>query len=186
MAGGVLAQAFMANQSMLLRYLSARGAGDDADDCLQDLWIRAQAIADGKIDDPLAYLYRMAHNLMLDRYRSAQRRQRREIAYGSGSEHQDGDADGAPGAERILIARDRLRQIDRVLAALGPRTEHIFRRHRVDEAAQRDIAAELGITLSAVEKHLQKAYRAVAGAQRALGYSADTSLVDKEPADGNR
>ena len=186
MAGSILAQAFMANQPLLLRYLRARGAGENAEDCLQDLWIRAQACPDGAIGDPLAYLYRMAHNLMLDRYRAAQRRLGREIAYRSDIEGHDGDADDAPSAERILVARDRLRQIDRVLAALGPRTEHIFRRHRVDEVGQRDIAAELGITLSAVEKHLQKAYRAVAAAQRAPTERAETSPADRERADGQR
>jgi RNA polymerase sigma-70 factor (ECF subfamily) len=186
MAGSILAQAFMANQPMLLRYLRARGAGDDAEDCLQDLWIRAQASPDGAIDDPLAYLYRMAHNLMLDRYRAAQRRQGREIAYRSDVEGHDGDADSAPSAERILLGRDRLRRIDRVLATLGSRTEHIFRRHRVDEVGQRDIAAELGITLSAVEKHLQKAYRAVAAVQRASTDGADSSLADREAVDGQR
>jgi RNA polymerase sigma factor (sigma-70 family) len=186
MAGSILAQAFLANQPLLLRYLRARGAGEDAEDCLQDLWIRAQACPDDGIGDPLAYLYRMAHNLMLDRYRAAHRRKGREIAYSSDVEGHDGDADDAPTAERILIGRDRLRQIDRVLAGLGPRTEHIFRRHRVDEVGQREIAAELGITLSAVEKHLQKAYRAVAAARRAVSDGADRSLGDREPADGHR
>jgi RNA polymerase sigma factor (sigma-70 family) len=184
MAGSVLAQAFMANQSALLRYLRARGAGEESEDCLQDLWIRAQAIVDEGIGDPLAYLYRMAHNLMLDRYRATRRRQGRELAYRTDVE--GGDTDEAPTAERVLVGRDRLRQIDRVLAGLGPRTEHIFRRHRIDEVGQRDIAAELGITLSAVEKHLQKAYRAVAAAQRAIADGADPAAAGREPVDGHR
>jgi len=184
MAGSALAQAFMANQPLLLRYLRARGAAADAEDCLQDLWIRTQASADDGIGDSLAYLYRMAHNLMLDRYRTARRRQDRERAYRKDVE--GGDVDEAPAADRILTSRERLRQIDRVLAGLGPRTEHIFRRHRVDEVGQRDIAAELGITLSAVEKHLQKAYRAVAAAQRAIADGGDPIAAGKESVDGQR
>jgi RNA polymerase sigma-70 factor (ECF subfamily) len=38
--------------------------------------------------------------------------------------------------------------------------------------AQRDIAAEFGISLSAVEKHLQKAYRAIAAWQQDDGTAA--------------
>jgi len=186
MAGSVLAQAFMANQPSLLRYLRARGAGEDAEDCLQELWIRAQASTDDRVGDPLAYLYRMAHNLMLDRYRTAHRRQGRELAYRKDVQGGEGDADDAPAAERILIGRERIRHIDRVLAALGARTEHIFRRHRVDEIGQREIAAELGITLSAVEKHLQKAYRAVAAARRAIADGIDPAPASREPADGHR
>lgn len=186
MAGSALAQTFMASRPSLLRYLRARGAGDDAEDCLQDLWIRAQAGVDHDVSDALAYLYRMAHNLMLDRLRASHRRQGREASYGKDVQGGEGDADDAPPAERILIGRERLRQIDRVLAGLGSRTEYIFRRHRVDEIGQREIAAELGITLSAVEKHLQKAYRAVAAARRSLGDAADPSPADREPADGRR
>jgi RNA polymerase sigma-70 factor (ECF subfamily) len=56
-----------------------------------------------------------------------------------------------------------------VLRSLGERTDYIFRRHRVEGIPQRDIAAELGISLSAVEKHLQRAYRAVQAAYREGG-----------------
>ena len=186
MAGSVLAQALMANQAALLRYLRARGAGDDVEDWLQELWIRAQAREDVAVGDPLAYLYRMAHNLMLDRHRTSQRRHSREHSYRWDGAGGDGEADDAPAAERVLIARERLRHIGRVLARLGPRTDYIFRRHRVDEIPQREIATELGITLSAIEKHLQKAYRAVAAAQRATAEGEDPAPVRKEPVDGHR
>ena len=186
MAGNVLAQAFMAHRPQLLGYLRARGAGDDAEDCLQELWTRAQSRDDQNVGDLLAYLYRMAHNLMLDRYRAAHRRQNRELSYRKDVQGGNGDADDAPTAERILIARERLSHVDRVLAGLGSRTEYIFRRHRIDEIGQREIAVELGITLSAIEKHLQKAYRAVAAAQRAIADGTDPRYANREPADGQR
>ncbi len=161
MAGDGLAAAFATHRAQLLRYLRARGAGEEAEDCLQDLWIRVQTVSTDMATDPRAYLYRMAHNLLLDRRRSEIRRGRRDTAY-----HDDvqagGEADEAPAAERILIAREKLRRVEATLRGLGARTDHIFRRHRIDEIPQRDIAAELGLSLSAVEKHLQKAYRAIA------------------------
>jgi RNA polymerase sigma factor (sigma-70 family) len=165
MAGSGLAQSFASHRMQLLRYLRARGAGEEAEDCLQDLWIRAEASDAASVADPLAYLYRMAHNLMLDRRRSDLRRGRREVAF-HGDVLAGGEADDAPAAERILIARERLRTVEAMLRDLGPRTDHIFRRHRIDGIAQRVIASELGITLSAVEKHLQKAYRAIAALRR--------------------
>jgi len=42
---------------------------------------------------------------------------------------------------------------------LGERTDLIFRRFRLDGVSQQIIGEELGISRSAVEKHLQKAYR---------------------------
>lgn len=163
MADDGLAASFMANRAALLRYLRARGAADEAEDLLQELWFKVGDVSETIVVDSLAYLYRMAHNLMLDRHRAAVRRQTREQSF-----HRDlgpGDADDAPRADRMLIARQQLEAVERTLRALGERTDHIFRRHRVEGMAQRDIAAELGISLSAVEKHLQKAYRAVAAAQ---------------------
>lgn len=161
---GALDEAFMGHRQALLRYFRARGASEDAEDLLQDLWFKMTAAGPIAVDDPLAYLYRMAHNLMLDRRRAAARRRVREDKY------QDavGDIDETPDAEHVLIAREALRRIEAVLTGLGSKTDYVFRRHRVEGIAQRDIAAELGVTLSAVEKHLQKAYRAVAAAQSDL------------------
>lgn len=185
MAGGPLVEAFLAHRPQLVRYLRARGATEDAEDLLQELWIKLSS-GDGEgVAEPLAYLYRMAHNLMLDRKRGAQRRQRREEGYHRDA-YGDGEADDAPAAERILLAREQLRRIDRVLAALGSRTDHIFRRHRIDGIPQRDIAGELGITLSAVEKHLQKAYRAVAASHRAYGQGDGPLPANREAADEPR
>ncbi|HLY87729.1 MAG TPA: RNA polymerase sigma factor [Acetobacteraceae bacterium] len=187
MAGGPLAEMFMAHRRALLRYLRARGAGDEAEDLLQELWIKLGAgTEDAAINDLLAYLYRMAHNLMLDRRRSTVRRRLREQAYQDDVREPAGIADPAAGAERTLLARDRLRYIDRALSALGTRADSIFRRHRVEGVPQRQIAEELGITLSAVEKHLQRAYRAVAAAQRSYGEDGQTDPTHKEVQDDPR
>lgn len=63
--------------------------------------------------------------------------------------------------ERGLIARERLREVQSTLAALGPRVELVFRKCRLDGLGQAAIARELGVSLSSVEKDLQKAYRAL-------------------------
>ncbi len=147
---------FLENRMTLLRFLRARGAGDAAEDCMQEVWIKASSGASGPIAEPLAYLYRTANNVMLDRRRAALRATRRDTAW---SEAVD---DIAPAeSEARLIARERLAAVASVLTALGDRTDAIFRRYRLEGASQRDIAAEFGISLSAVEKHLQKAYRAL-------------------------
>ena len=157
---GGLEAVFAERQAELLRFLRARAPGDDADDLLQDLWLKARAVGSGPIADPAAYLYRMANNLVLDRRRSMVRSQRRE--HGWAQDVADHELDGSPlSAERILIARDQLRAIDAALAELGERTDRIFRRFRVEGATQDRIARDMGISVSAVEKHLQKAYRAL-------------------------
>lgn len=155
---------FMEHRPQLLRFLRARGAGDAAEDVLQDLWLKLRTQPDGPIASPLAYLHRMANNLLLDRRRAEQRARGRDEAWSEGAT----DGGAIPSGEAAAAAQDELRSVDGVLAALGERTSHIFRRYRLDGASQRDIAAELGISLSSVEKHLQKAYRALVDLRRRL------------------
>ena len=155
-----LERVYLESRQALLRFLRARGAGDAAEDLLQELWIKAAAGAAGPIRDPLPYLYRTANNLMLDRRRAEIRQARREVEY-AGPEDASGSVSSAPDEERALIAREELRTAQEALSALGERTEAVFRRFRLDGASQKQIAAEEGISLSAVEKHLQKAYRAL-------------------------
>lgn len=184
MAAGPLAETFLENRLPLLRYLRARGAADEAEDVLQELWLKLDGDHLAGVVDVRAYLYRMAHNLMLDRRRSASRRRRREEGYHREGSGADGEADPAPTPDMLILARDKLRHIERSLTALGPRTDFIFRRFRVEGVPQRDIAAELGITVSAVEKHLQKAYRAVAVAQQAYLATSDAPPLEQEAIDG--
>lgn len=160
MSGHGLEAVFLNSRATLLRFLAARGAGDDAEDLLQELWMKASSAQTGPIANPLAYLYRMADNLMLDRRREAQRRIRRDDAWNDASSGSAGISE-QPSAERVLIARERMRIVDQALDALGERSAAIFRSHRIEGVPQRDIAERMGISLSAVEKHLQKAYRAL-------------------------
>ena len=155
-----LEQVYLDNRPALLRFLRARGAGEAAEDLLQELWIKAAAGASGPIRDPLPYLYRTANNLMLDRRRAEIRQARREVEY-VGPVDAGEPASEAPHEERAMIAREELRTAQEALSALGERTEAVFRRFRLEGASQKQIAEEEGISLSAVEKHLQKAYRAL-------------------------
>ena len=152
---------FLANRDTLLRFLAAHGARDAAEDLLHELWIRVRAPRGGPIAAPLAYLYRAANNLMLDRHRALRQAAKRDADW---SDIAGGDVPGqsdAPPAERVLIAREQARLADQALEAIGPRAATILRRHRIDGVAQRVIAAEMGISLSTVESDLRRGYRAM-------------------------
>ena len=152
---------FMASRVALERFLRARsGDATEAEDLLQELWLKLSG-ATGPVAEPLAYLYRIADNLVIDRRRSAQRRERRDDVWNDLAGGGTAGVSDTPSIERTLIARERLRIVEQALSALGPKTTHIFRRFRIEGIGQRDIAAQEGISLSAVEKHLQKAYRTV-------------------------
>lgn len=164
-----LRAAILEHRTALIRYLTARRVPpDEAEDIVHDLYVKLENQPAGPVAEPRAYLYRMAENLLLDRRRSAGRRTSREQAWSTAQRGPARDADDRPSAEAVLIGRERLAAVTEALAALPERTVMVFRRYRIDGAAQKDIADELGISLSAVEKHLQRAYRAVIEAQARL------------------
>lgn len=153
-----LQQVILNERARLLRFLAARGAGDEAEDVLHDLWQRVSAANLQPIADPVSYLFRAAENLMRDRRRSNHSREKRQQDW-----HETRDADDeAPVGERVLIAREMLRSVEDTLATLDPRAQTVFRRFRLEGVSQTRIAHELGVSLSSVEKDLQKAYRALA------------------------
>ncbi|MBB3980934.1 RNA polymerase sigma-70 factor (ECF subfamily) [Sphingobium fontiphilum] len=165
MADG-LAPVFLENRAALLRFLRARGAGDDAEDLLQDLWLKVDGRALDGIDDPLPYLYRMANNLMLDRFRSTSRRERREQDWVDSSTGVMAESADLTPVDEQLIAAQRLQAASAVLRDLGPRVELVFRRFRLEGVGQKAIAEQLGVSLTTVEKDLQKAYRALIALQK--------------------
>jgi RNA polymerase sigma-70 factor (ECF subfamily) len=154
---------FMACRPALLRFMQLRGvSADEAEDMAQDLYLKLEDLNVGTIAEPRAYLYRMADNLLLDRRRTAIRRVRREELWSqAGTDLRASPADPATAADEALIARQRLQIVESALASLPERTVEIFRRFRVEGERQRQIAADLGISVSAVEKHLQRAYDVV-------------------------
>jgi RNA polymerase sigma factor (sigma-70 family) len=154
----------MANRPQLSAFLRARiGRGVDGaevDDLLQELWLQSCTVDPAGIANPRSYLFRAAHNLVLNRARDVARRRDREAAWGyvHGRDHNGVEE---PLAERGLLARERLATVDKALRGVGERAAKIFRRYRIDGIDQRRIAAELKVSLSTVEKDLRAAYAAL-------------------------
>lgn len=168
MTGSGMQSVFLANRAALQRFLRARGCGDAVDDLLQELWLKLGSVDTGPIANPLGYLFRMADNLVLDHNRSDRRRARRDEVWTETAGSAVRGVSDQPSAEAALLARERLRIVAAAIEATGERTAAIFRRYRIDGIGQAEIAREMGISLSAVEKHLQKAYRALVAVRETL------------------
>lgn len=61
--------------------------------------------------------------------------------------------------ERILLGKERLALAVRVMKNLPPRTQEVFLLHRFEEMTYPAIGAALGMSVSAVEKHIMIALK---------------------------
>lgn len=144
----------------LIRRAQAMGAAGDAEDVVQDVWLKLRA-ADGPIASPHAYLLRMVYTAVLDRRRGLRRAAARDAAWSTPANLPEDGIEPAH-AERRLIALQTLRAVEARLETLGDPAAAIFRRHRIDGVTQRRLAEEFGMGLSTIEKHLRRAYAVLA------------------------
>lgn len=153
---------FDACASSLLRLLSARlGNRSDAEDLLQDMWLRLASADTGPIANPPAYLHRMALNLANDLVREQIRRRGREAAWSDVmiAEHGADAIDPSPSPEQALLGRRELEQVQTALLTLPDRAGEVFRRHRLEGHSHAEVASAMGISRSAVEKHMATAIK---------------------------
>lgn len=159
-----LLAAYFERRDGLKRFFQARfgASAAEADDLMQDLYLKlAEHEAAGGIANPGAYLYRLAHNLTLDRKRASQRALARDGDWRF-SNHLGGlheDVADLPPADVAVAARQKLARLITALDTLPPQTGRVFRLHKLDGLSYADTAARLGISRSAVEKHMTTALR---------------------------
>jgi RNA polymerase sigma factor (sigma-70 family) len=124
----------------------------EADDLVQEAWVRmASRGGHDAVANPEAFMMRTAFNLSIDQHRV-------RSAHGVQVAIEDVVLAGtAPGAEALLLGRERLGRMSAGLERLPERTRDIFLAHRLDGRSYADIGRELGISSTAVEKHVSKA-----------------------------
>lgn len=165
LSGSGLGSIFFEMRPALCRFLISRGASpDEAQDILQDVQVKLLGETTGPVAQARAYLYKMTNNHFLVHRRTMGRRARREEdwvdIHSSGSEMDD-----QPSIETELVAKQQVAILQRILDTMPERTRLIFRRFRIEGEQQSVIAADLGISVSAVEKHLARAYREISAAR---------------------
>jgi RNA polymerase sigma factor (sigma-70 family) len=125
----------------------------DAEDVVQSALVRMLEYrrANG-VKNPEAFVARAAVNLAIDERRQRARRPEEGLDYIT-----EALADGHPLQDEVLRTRERLARLKLGVSRLSPRTREVFLLHRLEGLKYREIAEQLGITVSAVEKHVAKA-----------------------------
>lgn len=144
----------------LRRYFLKRApAGAEADDLVQDVFIRLARRGDVEsIARIEGYLFQTAANVLTDHARRNAARRRDAHDVYEDAEH----GSEAISPERVLLGRERVRQLLDALDTLPQRTRAIFVLHKFEGLRYADIAARFGVSVSSVEKHMMKALSQVA------------------------
>ena len=146
-------------RARLKRFFRIRTRSEcDAEDLVQDTFVRLiqqQHACEREVSD--AYVFTVAENLLRDRARRARVRGQTVSFHGDRTEQLLDIPCEEPSAERVLLGKDEVSRVMDALGELTVQTRSIFILCRIEGMPQRAVACQLGISVSAVEKHVMKA-----------------------------
>lgn len=151
--GIVLRDFLAANYARLHRRLLRNlGCADLASDCLHDAWLRlADASTPVYVQNPNAYVYRVACNVAMDQLRGKRSSQYDdEVAV----EHL---TDPAPGPDLIALARSDLAAVERAMQRMPYRHRSVLLALRIEEKTRQEVADEYQVSLTNVDTMLRQA-----------------------------
>ena len=147
----------------LVRYLARKVPNDeDANDLAQEAFLRMHKFQQSKdLENARAFLYRTANNLVIDQQRRA-RVHDRYMSTAMLPEHSDEDEDKfAPSAERTVSAKEELDRIYEIVDHMPVKVRRAFLLHRGKDMSYAEIASEMNVSTSMVEKYIIQALKLI-------------------------
>lgn len=138
----------------LRRFFTKRVGAGEADDLVQEVFVRLQARAAGEaVENVERYLFRIANNVIVDRHRHETSHALTYLDPSDGAL----DLPDEVSPERALAAKQALEQLGAAIRDLPPRTREAFIFHRFEEMTYPVIARRMGISITGVEKLIKRA-----------------------------
>lgn len=145
--------------AILRPYVARHVQYDDVDDVLQETMLRLyQRQAEQDIDNLNAYAFQTARSVIADRWRRGKARQQGSHARLEEAHHPL----ELVTPERILAGKEAVGRLVLALEEMPERTRDVFILHRFEDMSYMEIADHMGVSLSAIGKHMVKALRFLA------------------------
>lgn len=188
-----LAAAYDENRGAILRFLRARTRdAAEAEDIVQELWIRLRETSSGPIANARGYLFQMANNLVLDRERERRRRVARDRSWTEQSHTLVPAPDNTVQAvdpqllpEQALADAEEGSRLLQAIQALPEGARRAFCLHKIEGLSHAQVAARLGISRSGVEKHIALAMKHLRRALLDCGPAGAAPSLNKDEHEGH-
>ncbi|WP_229953947.1 RNA polymerase sigma factor [Parasphingorhabdus litoris] len=129
---------------------------NEVEDLVQDVFFRLTSRSDNTdLERPEAFIFQIAANLLRDKAR----REATKRAFTKQLSDQNENAFEEISPERVLLGKEKLVALKNALNELPERTRTVFLLHRFEEFKYREIAQQLGMSMSSVEKHMMVAIK---------------------------
>jgi len=131
---------------------------DEASDLAQEAYLRLVRFSESReIENPDRLLFRIARNLLKDRFRRWKTRSQYQAEVDFADlEQKKSDASGIA-LDRVIDAREQMRSVEEAILHLPERCREVFLLSRFGGLSYAEIAASLDISQSTVEKHVARA-----------------------------
>ncbi len=133
----------------------------EIDDIVQEAYSRLMHIENvGAISNPRAYFWQVTRNVLLEQLRRS-----RIVRIDTVAEMESlGTQDDGPGQESVLISKQELGKLQRLIDALPDTCRKIFIKRKIEQTSQKEIAVEMGMTVSAVEAQIRRGFKLISNA----------------------
>jgi len=145
----------------LVRYLSRKVSNnEDANDLAQEAFLRMHKFQQSRrLDNARAFLFKTANNLVIDQMRRAKVHDK-YLSSEMPPERSDEESDEfAPSAERMASAEQELDRIYKAVDQMPEKVRRAFLMHRGKDMSYAEIAFEIGVSTSMIEKYIIQALR---------------------------
>lgn len=175
-----VAEAFIEHESFLKRFLKRfLSRPQDIEDVVQDTYLKARSAEDRQvIHSPKAFIFRIARNQALKELRKKSRRITDYIEELDAPEAIQGETS----VEDEAIVRQKLGMFCQSALTMPPKCRRVFLMCKVYGLSYKEIASQLGISVSGVEKHVARGLEICNAYMDRVEQSADAQRGEREPA----